>query len=82
MPPCHDVENHANRPLLTTCCPAYVWLCNLCACSSCDYAVSGPVLALLDDCPPGVWGKLHAVAGSAASTAEKEVLQVSMSKKR
>eukprot|EP00197_Chlamydomonas_leiostraca_P006826 CAMPEP_0202877232 /NCGR_PEP_ID=MMETSP1391-20130828/30312_1 /ASSEMBLY_ACC=CAM_ASM_000867 /TAXON_ID=1034604 /ORGANISM="Chlamydomonas leiostraca, Strain SAG 11-49" /LENGTH=609 /DNA_ID=CAMNT_0049559227 /DNA_START=36 /DNA_END=1862 /DNA_ORIENTATION=- len=38
-------------------------------------ATSGPIIGLLDACPPGVWSKLHSVAREAAATAEKGLLQ-------
>ncbi len=37
---------------------------------------SGPVLALLDTCAPGVWPRLHGVCRDAAASAEKQLMQV------
>ncbi|EFJ52341.1 hypothetical protein VOLCADRAFT_79128 [Volvox carteri f. nagariensis] len=37
--------------------------------------LSGPVIGLLETCEPGVWPRLYAVCGEAASTVDKELMQ-------
>ncbi len=39
-------------------------------------ALAGPVAALLDECPAGVWPKLHGVVAGASEAAGKALLQV------